>query len=309
MNRRLSFLFSFAQKDCSRMIRRAHELVKLRDFEVAIFLDSGAFSVDTGKRFVTLDKYIHFIYDHYDLLTIFPCFDVVGDPQQTDDNLKIMKQAGLDPWPVVTFGCLPTDVQDYAEEYGRFCIAGGKKGSIKDHRAFTEMCFSVANQSKTPIKIHGFGVSRPKWMLRFPYYSVDSMSWNGSAFGQLHLWDPPNEDMMFMQRIAFPGSSKNYARIMRLLTMYGVNPKLFLERVWGTRLNIASVKSFVHFADFIGKSREFHFFFAQMMLHVDLLSLDGAIDYVFSQVNPENKCPEVPYGKANTREKRREFRN
>ena len=49
-----------------------------------IFLDSGAYSVFTGKAKITIDEYIYFLKHHKHLFWRYINLDVIGDAEQSE---------------------------------------------------------------------------------------------------------------------------------------------------------------------------------------------------------------------------------
>ena len=77
---------------------------------VDVFLDSGAFSAWTRGVEIDIQKYIEFIKQNQDVITVYANLDVISpgrfsmgtkeSAELTLRNQKIMEQAGLSPLPV-----------------------------------------------------------------------------------------------------------------------------------------------------------------------------------------------------------------
>jgi hypothetical protein len=144
-----------------------------------IFLDSGAFSAKSQGVPIDIYEYISFIESHKELLSVYANLDVIGDPIASKKNLRIMQKAGLNPLPVFHFGENPDKyLKPLIEKYDYICIGGMVKSG--DLVTFLDRCFSkyICDEDGFPkIKVHGFGLTSVKMMLRYPWYSVDSTSW------------------------------------------------------------------------------------------------------------------------------------
>lgn len=69
-------------------------------------------------------------------------------------------------------------------------------GDAKSTKSILNIGFFISKLSKAiknKTKVHAFGMVKPNYMLRLPFYSVDSSSWNaGSRYGQLVGYDAKN---------------------------------------------------------------------------------------------------------------------
>ena len=82
-----------------------------------IFLDSGAFSVSTGKAQVDIDEYIDFIKKHEDLFQIYANLDVIGDAKKTEQNQIYMEKKGLKPLPTFHYGSPYSELKKMIKKY------------------------------------------------------------------------------------------------------------------------------------------------------------------------------------------------
>jgi len=148
--------------------------------KVDLFLDSGAYSAKTQGAVIDIQEYITFVKKYGEYLTVYANLDVIGDPQKTWNNQKIMEEAGLKPMPTFHFGEPLKWFQRYLNAGYDYIAIGGLVGA-GDMIPFLDNLFGnhICNTpDHTPrVKIHGFGLTSLKLMLRYPYYSVDSTSW------------------------------------------------------------------------------------------------------------------------------------
>jgi hypothetical protein len=149
--------------------------------KVDLFLDSGAFSAWSKGVEINIDEYIQFIKEHEDVISVYANLDVIGDAENTYKNQRIMEKAGLNPLPVFHY----REDEKWLERYlnrGHDYIGIG--GMVMSHRSqiyqFLDRIFSkyLTDSNGMPvIKVHGFGLTSLRLMLRYPWYSVDSTSW------------------------------------------------------------------------------------------------------------------------------------
>lgn len=147
--------------------------------KVELFLDSGAFSAKSQGVSIDIKEYIQFIKDNESSITVYANLDVIGDPEATLKNQRIMEKAGLNPLPVYHFG---SDEEKYLvpliEKYEYICLGGMvKSGNLNTYldRLFSKY---ICDEKGFPkVKVHGFGLTSIPLMVKYPWYSVDSTSW------------------------------------------------------------------------------------------------------------------------------------
>lgn len=149
--------------------------------KVDLFLDSGAFSAWSQGAVIDIQEYIEFIKKHEDHVTVYANLDVIGDVKGTWKNQRIMERAGLKPLPVFHLGD-PMPYLDRCLEYEYFCLGGmaGQGCTTEKRISFLDRCWAVICDTPDRLpksRVHGFGMTSLKLMLRYPWYSVDSTSW------------------------------------------------------------------------------------------------------------------------------------
>lgn len=148
--------------------------------KVSLFLDSGAFSAFTKGVTIDIQEYIEFIKENQDVIEVYANLDVIGDPAGTLENQKIMEAAGLSPLPCFHYGEPLEYLKDYLARYDYLALGGMVPISTADLILWLDEIFGkyICDQQGYPkIKIHGFGLTSLRLMLRYPWYSVDSTSW------------------------------------------------------------------------------------------------------------------------------------
>lgn len=153
----------------------------MKDKKVDLFLDSGAFSAFTQGITIDIQEYITFIKEHQNNLEVYANLDVIGDPAGTWKNQKIMEKAGLNPLPCFHYGEDPKWLLRYLADGHKYIALGGMVPiSSKDLVTWLDPIFSkyICDEDGFPkVKIHGFGLTSLRLMLRYPWFSVDSTSW------------------------------------------------------------------------------------------------------------------------------------
>jgi hypothetical protein len=150
--------------------------------ELKLFLDSGAYSAFAKKTKIDLNHYIDFIKNNDKYIEIYANLDVIGNAAATLKNQKIMEKAGLRPLPVFHVGSDVSYLKYYIRNYDYVAI-GGVVSKLFDKKTIISLLdqyFSryICDKDGTPkIKTHGFGITNIKFIMRYPWFSVDSTSW------------------------------------------------------------------------------------------------------------------------------------
>lgn len=163
--------------------------------KIDIFLDSGAFSAFTKGVEIDIYKYIDFIKANMDRIHIYANLDVIGTDKKsaklTYKNQGIMEEAGLNPIPVFHLHEPFKYLKLYVEKYDYIALGIAGRTQHKILIPWMDQCFTdyICDAKKFPkVKVHGFAVTSLKLMLRYPWYSVDSISWvMTSRMGAIYL--------------------------------------------------------------------------------------------------------------------------
>lgn len=148
-------------------------------------LDSGAFSAHNSGKNIRLEDYIEFCRN----LSLkdskckeIVCLDVIGDGVASLRNAERMTAAGLNIVPVYHFGSDIEILKHYLKRYDKIGLGAVVGRSSKAITPFLDKIFSLA----WPKKFHGFGMVRKDLLLKYPFHSVDSSSWEyaPTKFGQ-----------------------------------------------------------------------------------------------------------------------------
>jgi hypothetical protein len=153
-----------------------------------LFIDSGAFSARTRGVEITPEDYGGFIKQYSDQIHAFANLDVIPSSWRMSDlavgaKLTLENQKRLEditgraPLPVFHKGEPIDYLHHYLENYDYICI-GGLMNPVCLNRTFFEQVWQQNMKDGKPWrKLHAFGLSSHKLLLRFPWYSADSSSW------------------------------------------------------------------------------------------------------------------------------------
>jgi hypothetical protein len=159
-----------------------------------IFGDSGAWSIHQSGKQLTIDDYCTWITKHKDELTCYANLDVINDGQASYDNWVELRKRGFTPLPVYHASTSPNFLEKYLAAGAEY-ICLGAIARMNTHYRVSNLDLIWANHlldkhGMPKVKVHGFGLTSLRIMLRYPWYSVDSTSWAFAARNGL-LFIPP----------------------------------------------------------------------------------------------------------------------
>ncbi len=179
-NEDIQSLVSFLELEIKRAVRYFKKKM-MEGKKVQLFIDSGAFSAWSRGVKINIDDYIRFIKENIDIIDFYANLDVIGDVESTWKNQKIIEEAGLHPLPVYHMKDPIEYLYKCLDNYEYFCLGGMARGyTTFDRYHFLDRCFEIIcdTPNRYPkCKVHGFGISSLRMLLRYPWYSVDSTTW------------------------------------------------------------------------------------------------------------------------------------
>lgn len=171
-----------------------------------VMIDSGAHSVATTKESISIEEYANWLLTlNLDLSKhVFVNLDVVpfqhGDSmptvQQFDksaaegwENLRYMESLGLHPIHVFHGGESWSWLKKLMDNYEYIGVAASRLSvGVSARYSWLDTFWNrVTDDKGFPIrKVHGFALTSPEIMIRYPWFSLDSSSWNQfGVYGEL----------------------------------------------------------------------------------------------------------------------------
>lgn len=162
-----------------------------------LFIDSGAFSVAHSDVTVNIDEYISYINNHPNIKN-WAELDVIPYPVLNSYTAKICSEQSWENYlymkgkittncnllPLYHFGepksgllrILNTPVDGKLVSY---IGIGGRHGVSTDEQAryFNEIFYIIQNSNNPNVRVHAFGITVPRLLENFPFYSADSTTW------------------------------------------------------------------------------------------------------------------------------------
>lgn len=177
----------------------------MKHAEVKIMIDSGAHSLyhanvyrgkhnydyyETDEFWEYVDNYSNFIKENKHLIEVYVSVDVIYNPEMSWKVLKYMERKHkLKPLPVFHPGEDMKWLKKYISNYDYVGIGGLGQTSQKGNwiaNVGNPAWRMICDKKGMPrVKIHGFAMTSPELIIRYPYYSVDSSSW--MQFGKYGL--------------------------------------------------------------------------------------------------------------------------
>lgn len=166
---------------------------RMRRDKQKVFLDSGAFSAHMLGASIDIDKYIAYIKKNQDIITVASVLDGIGDPKKTYENQCYMEKHGTKPLPCFHYGEDERYLEHYIENYDYISLGGMVMVSKPQLQLWLDRIWErylTDDHKRAKIKVHGFGLTKIDLLWRYPWYSVDSTSWQqAGSNGRLIL--PP----------------------------------------------------------------------------------------------------------------------
>ena len=185
------------------VLRTPGQLINaVRHFD-SVLLDSGAFSAFNSGRRVKLEGYIEFCKRYGHLVDAYACLDVIGDDGATARNQERMEAAGLMPIPTFHFGERWETLTRLARDYDYIAVGCMHSLGTVARQEFLDGCWRIIRESpRWPFKVHGWAMTDAAIMERYPWYSVDSLTWGvGAIYGSsLELSGPRRRVLRQVQR-------------------------------------------------------------------------------------------------------------
>lgn len=168
----------------------------IRSQNAKVFLDSGAFSAHSLKVTIDINAYCDYIIRNKDILRVedgavmASVLDGIGDPQKTYEHQVFMEKKGAKPLPCYHFGEDERWLEYYVKNYEYITIGGLVGKSARDQEVWLDRVWNkhmLDSSGRPKLKVHGFGMTSPALMKRYPWYSCDSSSWiQSAAFGNIY---------------------------------------------------------------------------------------------------------------------------
>lgn len=202
--RRLSESAKAAIDSCQHYLESYHYMNDRMVHEIGrdarrVFLDSGAFSAFSLGVEVSIEEYAAFCREHSDIILMPSVLDAIGDADGTWQNQKRLEDLGVQCLPCYHFGEPEVVLEYYLDNYEYITIGGMVPISSPNLKRWLDRIWPdhiLGADGKPRAKVHGFGLTSPELMKRYPWYSVDSSSWIQMAsfgavfepdYGALHV--------------------------------------------------------------------------------------------------------------------------
>jgi hypothetical protein len=165
------------------------------------FFDSGAFSLiakakkyarktgkpetayyDTQRFYRFMDGYAEFVKKYHYFFDHYSNMDAIPHAELSYRNQKYLeREHGLHPVPVFHYGNDLRWLKRYIEDgYDYIGIGAMARAKPLPRRAWLDRVFDFVCDTKDRcprVRLHGFGVTGYRMMVRYPWYSLDSAAW------------------------------------------------------------------------------------------------------------------------------------
>jgi len=170
---------------------------------VHIFLDSGGFPARMRGVQIDVKEYCTFINENWDKIEVAPNLDT-NDVQETLQNqayLTANSKARIMPVYHVSDYVNPKYkglIDDFIAKYDYIGVGGMAGGSVPDWKQQKFLSY-VFSKTRDRIKVHGFGITSEPYLTKYPFFSVDSTSWqSGMRWG--HTLTPEGKKVSYRNK-------------------------------------------------------------------------------------------------------------
>lgn len=169
-------------------LKKDYQLKIVQDSGHSIFLDSGAFSAFTQGAIITLEEYTDFIARYKDLIHVASNLDIIGKGNEEGSYKNLAELRAMADGRHSVPICPVHHARDadrwlarYLDEGNDYIFLGGMVPESTPYlKGWLDHVWDkfLADKDGMPkVKVHGFGMTRPGLMDRYPWFSVDSTSW------------------------------------------------------------------------------------------------------------------------------------
>jgi len=166
-----------------------------------LWMDSGAFTAWTRKEQIDIDEYIRFCLDRLNIISYVVNLDVIpGEFGQKDlPPEEIERSAGLgyQNYHYMLSRGIPKEklihvfhqgenfkwLAQMVAEIPYIGLSPANDRTTPEKIMWLDQCmpYVIDDQGYPVVKFHGFAVTAPRLMFRYPWYSVDSTTWQMMA--------------------------------------------------------------------------------------------------------------------------------
>jgi len=256
---KLNILISYAyqEKNISYLTKKYRDKIGL------LYLDSGAYSVITGKKKISVREYATFLSKYGDLFdACFNLDDRFDDIEHNLSNQEYLENAlsnkSWKPVPVIHDAENPlNEFRMYAGDYN--FIALGSMGANKKipRKQIEEIVKTYPN-----VKVHLFGQTNIKLLQQIKPYSADSAGWAHQAGkgGSIYYWRPSENKRYTYPYGGLVGDNKKHIKnspfwdeIAEFLKSFGYKEKDLQDYRARQIINLYSMVKFEEYVNSLDK--------------------------------------------------------
>ena len=164
-------LFNQIPRDLSKHKKITKEELKTMNYD---YYDSEPF-------WEYVDGYVKKVKENKDLFDVYVTIDAIMNPKRTYEIQQHLEKQGIHPLPVVHFGTDSKWLYKYMDNHEYIGLGGlGSGVNVVEYYNWADKVFDILKNGKEfpQWKTHGFAVTSSSLMLRYPWASVDSSTWN-----------------------------------------------------------------------------------------------------------------------------------
>jgi hypothetical protein len=198
-----------------------------------LMLDSGAYSAFRKKTTIDREAYAEYVKTHSDIFKVCVNLDVIGDGKKSFENWKWFYDKGVKLMPVYHVGTDEKFLKKYLEKadyVGLGAIANlSATRRIKGLQKIWDS-YLLNKDGTAKVKVHGMGLTAVPILVRFPWYSVDSVSPVLQAgYGGVYFPRLENGELNYLKLDMYKISGMSKAHVTGMVASYFNLPKSILK--------------------------------------------------------------------------------
>lgn len=149
---------------------------------IPLFLDSGAFSAMMSNAIIDLPTYTLYCNIYGSKYEVIASLDVIGDWEQTRKNHLYMKNEGVNSISTFHIDSPYEALIEILQEENYIALGvKGQQGQRKKMHTWLDECFKLRDKYNPSCRVHGFGLTTPSVMDKYPFHSIDGTTWMTAA--------------------------------------------------------------------------------------------------------------------------------
>ena len=236
------------------------DAIKMWNEKIDMFIDSGAYSAMTQNKPIDIDEYCEYL--KFIDAKVYAGLDVIGDPIKTKENIEYMEKVHkLNPIPTFHMKEDIKYLETMVEKYDYIALGGMVYADGIEN--WLSKVWNYIYKVKPELKVHAFGITTVKHLVKYPWYSVDSTTHvSGRRFGRMILFDDHKKTI----------TDERFKVWIRKFGTLAMDPTFVTDLKWQRALtDIVAARAYRNFIDSINDQNRDYTYLKQQQTLFDKL--------------------------------------